>query len=252
VADLSHCPQCGTVSRGAGLRGLCPTCLLGLALDADGDGEPGDDPSFPLATYRVLTVLSSEPGRSAYLAEHGQTRQLVTLDVVRIQGAGSDDGLAECSERLRALKLWVHPGVPRVIDGRRTPSGDFCVVAHYVNGPRLDQFCETSGLDTKTRVGLFARVCDIVMDGHRRDICHGRLRPDLIIVSGSRGDVVPVILGYSVIPDRAPTAADDLSGLETLASAMGWRGPDGRAWPSVDALRDAAAHDWRRLTTQNR
>jgi len=247
VADLSRCSQCGSAPVGALLGGLCPSCLLGLGL-ADGDEvEPDDDPLLPGAVYRVLTVLSSEHDRTSYLADQGHTRRLVTLDVVRVPAAGGDESLARCRERLRALMRWAHPGVPKVIDGRRSPSGDYCVVAHYASGPRLDRFCDAHGLEAGSRADLFSRVCETVSEGHQLGICHGRLRPDLVIVAGPREHVQPLILGYSVIPDRAPAIADDLSGLETVARAMGWQGPEGCRWPSVDALREAASRDWLRV-----
>jgi serine/threonine protein kinase len=188
----------------------------------------------------VLAVLSSEHDRTTYLAEQDQTRRLVTLDVVRVPPDEGNEGAERCRERLRALMGWVHPGVPRVIDGRRTPFGDFCVVAHYATGPQLDRYCNSRDLDPGNRASLFATVCDTVSHGHQHGICHGRLRPDSIIVSGSREEVVPVVLGYSVIPGRVPTIGDDVSGLEIVARAMGWQGPEGRAWCSVDALREAS------------
>lgn len=247
MAVFSRCPQCGSVSGGVGLPGLCPACLLGLALAVDEEVEPDDAPILPGAVYRVLTVLSSEDDRTTYLAEQDQTRRLVTLEVVRLPSVGGDDGLARCRERLRALRRFEHAGVPRIIDGRRTASGEFCVVAHHANGPRIDRVCETRQLAPDARARLFRAVCEIISDGHRHGVCHGRLRPDLVIVSGTRDAILPIILGYSVIPDRTPTIEDDLAGLDALARAMGWQGPDGPTCSSVDGLRDAASTGWRRM-----
>lgn len=237
MADLSRCPQCGAASSGAGLPGLCPACLLGLALTVDRDVEPDDDGVLPGAAYRVLTVLSSEGDRTTYLAEQDQTRRLVTLEVIRLPPGAGDAAVSRCRERLRALCRFEHPGVPRIIDGRRTPSGEFCVVSHYVIGPRIDRVCETRQLAPDARARLFQAVCDTVSDGHGRGVCHGRLRPDLVIVAGAGDEIQPVILGYSVIPDRTPTIEDDLAGLEAVARAMGWKGQD----ECVPAMRVPAA-----------
>ena len=134
--------------------------------------------------------------------------------------------------------------MPRVIDGRRTAAGDYCVIAHYASGPPLDRYCQTRDLDGESRQRLFARVCDAVSDGHRHGVCHGRLRPDLVIASPASDGVVPLILGYSMLPGRAPTVEDDLSALERLARAMGWQGAPGRSWRSVNDLVAAASTDW--------
>jgi hypothetical protein len=76
-------------------------------------------------------------------------------------------------------------------------------------------------------------------------VSHGRLRPDLVVAGAAAGDeVVPLILGYSMLPERLPTVEDDLPALEVLARAMGWQGPPGRSWHSVEELVEAASTDW--------
>jgi serine/threonine protein kinase len=231
-------------ATGAGPRRLCPLCLLGLALDAGEEIESDDDPSLPGPVYRVLTVLSSEHDRTTYLAEQGETRRLVTLDVVTIPPAGSGDSLAGCRDRLRALMRWRHRGVPRVSDGRLSPSGDFYVVSDYVNGQRLDRYCEVRQMDSATRARLLSEVCDIIADAHRNGVCHGRLRPDLVVAVGSREEVRAIVLGFSVTPGWTPTVADDVAGLKTVARALGWRGLDGPPPTTVDAVCEAVRQGW--------
>jgi hypothetical protein len=225
-----------------GKAGLCPSCLLGLALGAD--EIPDLDDEGPAPVYRVLTMLAAEGDRTVYLAEQDRVRRLVTLDVARVADVGGDDEESGPRNRVRALIRWANTGVPRTIDGRRTPSGDFCVVAHHVAGPTLDRYCEARGLAGPERARLFLRVCDTVEDGHRHGICHGRLRPDLVIACASGDDVMPVVLGYSVLAGPAPSVADDLAGLERVARAMGWNGAAVPAWDSMDRLRAAVSIDW--------
>ncbi len=244
MSDATGCPQCGGTSPGIGRSRLCPACLLRLALEADEGPEPDDDVDGPVPIYRVLTILASEDDRTVYLAEQDRARRLVTLDVVRVAVGAPGDQDGGCRHRVRALMRWSHPSVPRTIDGRRTHSGDFCVVAHHVTGPALDRYCESRGLHGQDRARLFSIVCDIVADGHRHGICHGRLRPDLVIADVVRTDVVPIVLGYSVLSGRVPTVADDLAGLERIARAMGWRGAAVSGWKSLDDLRAAASADW--------
>jgi tRNA A-37 threonylcarbamoyl transferase component Bud32 len=107
-----------------------------------------------------------------------------------------------------------------VIGGEVSPSGDFCLVSHYVKGQRLDRYCDDKQVDLASRARLFAVVCDTVASGHRSGVCHGRLRQDLVIVSGSSRDPKPVVLGYSVTPGVAPTAEDDAAGLDAVARGL--------------------------------
>lgn len=207
---------------------------------------------LPGPVYKVLTVLASESARTTYLAEEDGTRRLLTLDVVRTARIADGAEPDWTDDRLRALTRWSHPGVPRVIDGRRTASGDYCVIAHHASGPPLDRYCETRRLDGPSRARLFAQVCETVSDGHRHGVSHGRLRPDLVVAGAAGDEVVPLILGYSMLPERVPTVEDDVPALEVLARAMGWQGPPGRAWRSVEELAAAACTDWPTMAAAGR
>jgi len=220
VTQPARCPQCGSRSSSPGPPGLCPACLLGLAVDPGGDADLDDEADLAGPACRVVTVLSAESDRTTYLAEDVDTRRLVTLDVVRLPQDGRDEAIRHCRARLRSLMRWSHPGVPRVVGGQLGSSGDFLVVSHYVKGQRLDRYCDEKQLDAASRGRLFATVREIVASGHRRGVCHGRLRPDLVIVSGSSRDPTPVVLGYSVTPGAAPTADDDAVGLEAVAREL--------------------------------
>jgi hypothetical protein len=220
VTQPTRCLQCGSRSSGAGPPSLCPACLLGLALDAGVDADLDDEPDPAPPPCRVVTVLSTDDDRTTYLAEERDTRRLVTLDVVRLPQDGRDEALRQCRARIRTLMRWSHPGVPRVVGGQLSPSGDFCVVSRYVKGQRLDRYCEDRQQNASSRARLVAVVREIVESGHRNGVCHGRLRPDVVIVSGSSRDPMPVVLGYSVTPGATPTPEDDAAGLEAVARAL--------------------------------
>jgi hypothetical protein len=245
VTDTTDCPRCGGTWSAIGRAKLCPSCLLGLAFEADLAPTSGEAVDLPGPVYQVIAVLASEPARTTYLAEEDGTRRLLTLDVVRTARLAGGAESAWIDDRLGALTRWSHPSVLRIIDGRRTANGDYCVVAHYASGPPLGRYCETRRLDGPSRARLFARVCEAVANGHRHGVSHGRLRPDLVVAGAAAGDeVVPLILGYSMLPERLPTVEDDLPALEVLARAMGWQGPPGRSWHSVEELVEAASTDW--------
>ena len=220
MTEPNRCAQCGSRSSVAGPGSLCPACLLNLALDAGLDAGPDDDQDLAGPACRVLTVLATEEGRTTYLAEDIETRRMVTLDVVRLPSDDREGAVRECRGRLRSLMRWAHAGAARVVGGQLSPGGDFCVVAHFVKGQRLDLHCDERQLDAARRARLFDVVRETIADGHRSGVVHGRLRPDLVIASGSSQDPKPVVLGYSVTPGAAPTAEDDAAGLEAVARGL--------------------------------
>ena len=78
----SGCPSCGARATGRVGGGLCPACLLGLALlEPNESGEEpvsGDD----LSSAAVLAVLDGGADHTIYLAERPGTRQLLAIEVV--------------------------------------------------------------------------------------------------------------------------------------------------------------------------
>lgn len=249
MGDYPRCSGCGTKVPAASPGGLCPSCLLGLALSSGEDedavereAEPG---LLPGPVYRVLGILSSGEDRTTYLAEQEEPRRMVTLDVVML---GDREGAADaCRRRVQALERLDHPSIARVLEGRVMPSGDFCVVARHATGQPLDRFCETKRLPPSERARLFSEVCRIVADVHARGVCHGRLGPSAVVVSeGGPGRPALTLVGFTVTPGREPTVEDDAAGLASLARAAGWRGGQAgtAAWPSLDALRTAATGGW--------
>jgi serine/threonine-protein kinase len=191
---------------------------LALALGSGDDEVAGSDTSPSGPAYRVRTVIAQGPGRTLYLAEETPARRLVTLDVTSSRGA---DAPAEFQERLRRLKQLVHPSIARVRDGRIIESGEFCVVADHVAGPRVDRYCHRQGLGPDDRAALFGRVCAAIAFAHGLDAPHGRLSAEAVVISGTDGAASPVVTLFGMWTDRVPSARDDLDALRVLAAHLG-------------------------------
>src|SRR5690242_18226818 len=65
-----------------------------------------------------------------------------------------------------------HPHIAHLIDAGITPGGQPYLVLEYVEGSRIDQFCEQRGLGIEARVRLFLEVLDAVIHAHRSLIVH--------------------------------------------------------------------------------
>lgn len=234
------------------MSGMCPVCLLQLALTAPADSsfdesdEDGADVLVPETPYRVVTILGADATGTTYLAEQGPSRRLVTLHVVELPKPMDEARTRALRERLAALGRLSHPAIQPVIEARRTSSGDACVVAVYVHGSQLARYCQASRVDGAWLERVFSIICDAIASAHRQGVCHGRLGPDMIIVRPV-GEVraAPVVLGFSVVPGEPPAIESDLRGLEAIARAMGWTGQGRPSWPSIEALREDVCREWR-------
>jgi serine/threonine protein kinase len=231
------------------VSGLCPSCLLELALPAPADpssDETDDDLLVPETAYRVVTILGADATGTTYLAEQDRTRRLVTLHVVALQPPIDEARRRAFRDRVAALGRLSHPAIQRIIEARRTAAGDGCVVAPYVNGPQLARYCQSPRVDGASLAQIFSTACDAIASAHALGVCHGRLGPDMVIVRPMGDDpAAPVVLGFSVFPAEPPPLDADLRGLEAIARAMGWTGQVPAAWPSIDALRDDVCRGWR-------
>jgi len=76
-----------------------------------------------------------------------------------------------------------HPHIARLLDAGVTESGERYLVLEYVDGTRIDRYCDEHGLTVAQRVALFLVVCDAVAHAHENLIVHRDLKPSNIFVT---------------------------------------------------------------------
>ena len=88
-----------------------------------------------------------------------------------------------------------HPNIARLVDAGTTEDGHPYFVMEYVEGERIDEYCDSHRLNTALRVRLFRRVCGAVQFAHQRLVVHRDLKPANILVS-SGGN--PKLLDFGI------------------------------------------------------
>jgi len=88
-----------------------------------------------------------------------------------------------------------HPNIARLVDGGLTESDRPYLVMEFVNGVRIDDWCDARNLRTEERMALFHVVCEAVHFAHKSLVVHRDLKPENILVTG---DGVPVLLDFGV------------------------------------------------------
>src|SRR5688572_8924948 len=174
--------------------------------------DHGDVPRLPpgaaylregelLGSYRVLRELGHGGMAVVYLAERadGHFEQQVALKILRFgtQGTTAHHHFAQERQILASLH---HPAIARLIDGGVTPSGLQYLAMEYVDGVRIDRYCDEHCLGIEDRLRLFLKVADAVRYAHQRLIVHRDIKPSNIVVT-SDGSVKLLDFGIAKLLD---------------------------------------------------
>ena len=84
-----------------------------------------------------------------------------------------------------------HPNIARLIDGGSTPDGLPYLVMEYVEGTRIDRYCETRQSSISERLKLFRDVCAAVQYAHQSLVVHRDIKASNILVT--EGGVVKLL-----------------------------------------------------------
>jgi tetratricopeptide (TPR) repeat protein len=76
-----------------------------------------------------------------------------------------------------------HPGIARILDGGTTPAGRPYFVMEYIEGTRIDRYCQDRAPALDERLNLFRQVGEAVQYAHDRLIVHRDLKPANILVT---------------------------------------------------------------------
>ena len=113
-----------------------------------------------------------------------------------------------------------HPHIARLYGSGSTRDGQAYLVMEYVEGERLDQFCEAKGLSIDERLALFRKVCAAVTYAHQNLVVHRDLKPANLRVT-PEGE--PKLLDFGIaklLDPEGTTTAAKLDPTVTMQGAM--------------------------------
>jgi hypothetical protein len=78
-----------------------------------------------------------------------------------------------------------HPNIAQLIDAGVSDTGQPYLVLEYVDGLRIDRYCDARVLGVEARVRLFLDVLSAVAHAHARLVVHRDLKPSNVMVGGT-------------------------------------------------------------------
>jgi serine/threonine-protein kinase len=183
----------------------------------DGDG-PEERGGQTVGRYRIIREIGRGGMGAVFLAERsdGEFQQRLALKIVRRGFADSDLARRFRQER-QILASLNHPNIARLLDGGVSNDGEPFLAMEYVEGLRVDEYCDAHSLSTDERLSLFLAVCQGVSYAHQNLVVHRDIKPSNILVTG---EGVPKLLDFGIAklinPEAEGGAAETVTGLRAM------------------------------------
>jgi len=164
------------------------------------------DPPRAIGPYRIVREIGRGGMGCIYLADRddAQFRQQVAIKVVHpgLSGAGI---IQRFKNERQILANLDHPNIARFLGGGALSDGRPYLVMEFVEGERIDAYCDRHALPVEERLRLFESVCAAVQVAHQNLVVHRDLKPSNILV-GEGGE--PKLLDFGIAKILEPERAE--------------------------------------------
>lgn len=155
-----------------------------------------------IGPYEVLRPLGAGGMGAVYLARRGAEE--VALKLVK-RGMDTNLILSRFQNERRALENLVHPNIARLLDAGAADDGRPYLVMEYVEGERIDRWCDRKRLSIPDRLELFRKVCAAVHYAHQNLVVHRDLKPSNILITEQGA---PKLLDFGLAKVLDPDVGD--------------------------------------------
>ncbi|MEO7325388.1 MAG: serine/threonine-protein kinase [Dokdonella sp.] len=125
----------------------------------------------------------------------------------------------------RILARLSHPHIAMLLDAGFALDGQRYLVLEYVDGERIDAWCDERRLDLRARLQLFLQVCAAVAYAHSNLIVHRDLKPSNILVLPD-GTAKLLDFGIAKLLESEADASAQLTGAAGSAMTPGHAAPE--------------------------
>jgi len=191
---------------------------------------PPDEESGPLLgdRYRLEALLGEGSFCRVHRALDTATGGRVAVKVLKPGPSSPGDAAGRAERFLRQARLCNevhHPGVVRLLDAGRLPTGDPFAVLDLVEGRTLRALIDDEGrLSPDLSLQLMAEVLDALVAVHARGILHRDLKPENIMVSRTGAIAHAVLLDFGFEPTGGPGDCGVLAATPRYAAPEQLRG----------------------------
>lgn len=102
---------------------------------------------------------------------------------------------------IEALQRLDHPNIAKIIDSGTSDSDELYMVLQYIDGSRIDTYCDQEELTLQQRANLLIPICQAVQHAHDRGILHRDLKPGNVLVD-QEGQPFVTDFGFAKIMEQ--------------------------------------------------
>ena len=173
-------------------------------------------PDQRIGTYKVLAQIGSGGMGEVYLAHDQKLNRQVALKLVRF-GTGGEETARHFQREAQILASLNHLNIAQLYGAEIIPDGFSFLIMEYVEGVRIDKYCDDNQLSVRDRLEMFRRVCGAVHYAHQRLIIHRDIKPANILIT-KEGE--PKLLDFGIAKLLDPEASMAGEQTVTFAAAM--------------------------------
>lgn len=140
-------------------------------------------PGRTVGPYRLVRLLGSGGMGAVFLARKadGELRRPVALKLIPT-GSLPEGGGQRLRHERDVLASLAHPNIAHLNDAGVDADGQPWIAMEFVDGPRIDHWCERESPTLEQRLGRFLELCEAVAAAHRKLIVHGDIKPANILI----------------------------------------------------------------------
>jgi len=145
---------------------------------------------------------------AVYLGKRSETyQQLGAIKVIK-RGLLNEAGVRDFSKEIKKQARLDHRNIAKLLDAGITDDKMPYFVMEYIDGKRIDEFCDLNHFTTKKRLELFLKVCEVVQYVHEANIMHRDLKPQNILVD-KNGE--PKLIDFGIAKIINSTLAENIT-----------------------------------------
>jgi len=173
-------------------------------------------PGHHIGNYKVVSHIGSGGMGEVYLAHDKKLNRQVALKLVRF-GIGGEETARHFRREAQILASLNHLNIAQLYGAEIIPDGFSFLIMEYVEGVRIDKYCDDNQLSVRDRLEMFRRVCGAVHYAHQRLIIHRDIKPANILIT-KEGE--PKLLDFGIAKLLDPEASMAGEQTVTFAAAM--------------------------------